>query len=163
MLPIHKTSFLSYLLPQMATKRLALFARCGIYRIAPSGLSQLVPAAVEAVLVAEAQAAAEALLLAVCLQDPPPAAARQPLRHDCMPAAGVKRSHGQCSLLMDLHSRICACQCPCSDEDAARRTGVHKQWCEARCSTGHSTDQTQLSYAQAKHTAPHGSYACSAC
>lgn len=74
MLPIHKTSFLLCLLLRMATKHLALCATCGIYRIAPSDLSQLVPAAVEAVLVVEEQAA-EVLLLAVCPPDRPHAAA----------------------------------------------------------------------------------------
>lgn len=62
----------------MATKHLALCARSGIYRIAPNDLSQPVPAAVEAALVAEALTA-EVLLLAVCHQDPPHAAARQPM------------------------------------------------------------------------------------
>lgn len=92
-LPIHKTSFLSCLPPQMATKHPALCARSGIYRIAPSDLSQPVPVAVEAVLVAEALAA-EVLLFAVCFQDPPHAAAKQPMHQDRMPAGvGMRSKH----------------------------------------------------------------------
>ena len=78
MLPIHKTSFLLCLLPQMARRHLGLYARCGTYHTAPNDLSLGVPAAVEAVPVVEAQTA-EVLLLAGCLHDHPPAAARQPI------------------------------------------------------------------------------------
>ena len=76
--PIHKTSFLACQLPQMARRHPGLYARCGTYHIAPSDLSLGAPAAVEAVPVVEAQAGEE-LLLAGCLHDHPPAAARQPI------------------------------------------------------------------------------------
>lgn len=77
MTPIHKTSFLLCQPPQPARRHLALYARCGTYHTVPNDLSLGLPAAVEAVPVAEAQAAEDPmLLLAGCLHDPPPAAAK---------------------------------------------------------------------------------------
>lgn len=80
MTPIHKTSFLLCQLPQLARKHLGLYARCGTYHTVPNDLSPALPAAVEAVPVVEAQAAeGPMLLLAGCLHDFPPAAARHPI------------------------------------------------------------------------------------
>ena len=80
-LPTHKTSFLLCQLLQTAKRHPGLYAKCGTCHTAPSDRSLGAPVAAEAVPVAEAQLA-EVQLLAGCLHEHPPVAARRPI---CQP------------------------------------------------------------------------------